>query len=92
MIPALCPGQNGLLGVSLGWVPFLRRLRRVQTRLAIFGASDVAFPLSVQGRHAKVRISELNGWPASPLTDATPTMSPPPAYSSRPELLAKFSL
>jgi hypothetical protein len=92
MIPALCPGQNGLLGVSLGWVPFLRRLRRVQTRLAIFGASDVAFPLSVQGRHAKVRISELNGWPASPLTDATLTMSPPPAYSSRPELLAKFSL
>ncbi len=27
-------------------------------------ARDVAFPLSVQGRHAKGLISELNSWPA----------------------------
>ena len=32
------------------------------------GEDDVAFPLSVQGRHTGTLISELNGWPASPLT------------------------
>ena len=68
------------------------RLRRAQSRLALGGAPGVAFPLSVQGRHAKLMISELNGWPASPLADATPAMSPSPAYGPRPELLAGFSL
>ncbi len=36
----------------------------VRWRLADSDARDVAFPLSGQGRHAKVLISELNSWPA----------------------------
>jgi len=32
------------------------------------GEGDIAFPLSVQGRHTGILISELNGWPASPRT------------------------
>ncbi len=36
--------------------------------------------------------TELNGWPASPRTDATPTSLPPSAYGLRPELLAMSSL
>jgi len=32
------------------------------------GEGDVAFPLSVQGRHTGILISELDGWPASPRT------------------------
>jgi len=32
------------------------------------GEDDIAFPLSVQGRHTGLLISEFNGWPASPRT------------------------
>ena len=32
------------------------------------GKDGVAFPLSVQGRHTGILMSELNGWPASPRT------------------------
>ncbi len=56
------------------------------------GIDDVAFSLSGQDRHTEVLISELDGWPAFPLADATPVMLPSPAYGSRPELLAKLSL
>jgi len=41
---------------------------------------------------AGLRLLSPNGWPASPLPDATPTASPPCAYGSRPELLARSSL
>ena len=40
----------------------------------------------------KLVISELNGWPALPLADATPATLPSPAYGSRPEQLARSSL
>ena len=43
------------------------------------GIDDVAFSLSPQDRHTKVVMSELNGSPAFPLTDATPATSPLPA-------------
>ncbi len=43
------------------------------------GGDDVAFPLSVQGRHTGFLISEFNGWPASPRSHATPGASPLPA-------------
>ena len=43
------------------------------------GKDGVAFPLSVQGRHTGILMSELNGWPASPRTHATPGASPLPA-------------
>ena len=43
------------------------------------GLDGVAFSMSGQDRHTGVMISELNGWPAFPLTDATPALSPPPA-------------
>ena len=56
------------------------------------GALGVAFSVPEQDRHTVLLISELDGWPASPLTDATPAMSPSPAYGSRPELLAGSSL
>ena len=56
------------------------------------GLDDVAFSLSEQDRHSEVMISELNGWRGFPLTDATPATSPSPAYGSRPEQLANFSL
>ena len=56
------------------------------------GSDDIAFSESGQDRHTKVMMSELNGWPAFPLADATPAMLPSPAYGSRPELLAKSSL
>jgi len=58
----------------------------------ISGLDDVAFSMSEQDRHTEVRISELDGWPAFPLTDATPATSPSPAYGSRPERLANSSL
>ena len=61
-------------------------------RLAICGGDDVAFSMSGQDRHAKVKISELNSWPTFPLADATPRMSPSAAYGSRPERLARSSL
>ena len=40
------------------------RLRRVGTRLAFCVADRVAFPVTEPGRHAKMLISELDGWPA----------------------------
>ena len=43
------------------------------------GTDDIAFSLSPQDRHTKVVMSELNGSPAFPLTDATPATSPSPA-------------
>jgi len=49
------------------------------------GVDGVAFSVSGHDRHAKVMISELNGWPAFPLADATPAALPSPAYGSRPE-------
>ncbi|MBL7222092.1 MAG: hypothetical protein ISS69_18430 [Phycisphaerae bacterium] len=58
----------------------------------ISGIDDIAFSMSEQDRHAEVMISELDGWPAFPLTDATPATSPSPAYGSRPERLAGSSL
>ena len=48
------------------------RLRGVVGRLAFIVAPHVAFPLSEQGRHAKVVISELNGWPACAPVNASP--------------------
>jgi len=56
------------------------------------GEPDIAFPFSGQDRHTGFRISELNGWPAPPLADATPATLLPPAYGPRPELLAGHSL
>ncbi len=43
------------------------------------GVDDVAFSRSGQDRHTEVMISELNGWPAFPLADATPATLPSPA-------------
>ena len=40
------------------------RLRRVVQSLACTVTAHVAFPMTLQGRHAKVMISELHGWPA----------------------------
>jgi len=56
------------------------------------GINDIAFSKSGQDRYTEVMISDLDGWPAFPLADATPAMSPSPAYGSRPELLARSSL
>jgi len=56
------------------------------------GLDDIAFSLSAQDRHTQILMSEFNGWPAFPLTDATPATSPPPAYGSGPERLANSSL
>ena len=39
-------------------------------------AHGMAFPLSGQGRRAEVVISELNGWPACALVNASPAMLP----------------
>src|SRR5208337_4688156 len=58
------------------------RLRGVHKRLAIGVAHDVAFPLSEQGRHSGKMISELNGWPACALVNASPAMLPPLAHDS----------
>ena len=52
------------------------RLRGVRERLALGVAHGVAFPLSGQGWHAEVMISELNGWPACALVNASPVMLP----------------
>jgi hypothetical protein len=68
------------------------RLRRVRRFLANIGIAGMAFSQSGLDRHTEVMISELNGWPAFPLADATPAMLPSPAYGSRPEQLAGFSL
>src|SRR5262249_48653887 len=43
---------------------------------------DVAFPLSGQGRHAEVVISELNGWPTGAPGNASPMTLRPSAYDS----------
>jgi len=43
------------------------------------GIDDIAFSMSGQDPRAKVMISELNGSPAFPLTDATPATPPSPA-------------
>ena len=43
------------------------------------GLDDIAFSLSAQDRHGNILMSELNSWPAFPLTDATPATSPSPA-------------
>ena len=58
------------------------RLRGVHQRLAIIVVHDVAFPLSGQGRHAELLISELNGWPACAPVNASPAVLPPPAHDS----------
>ena len=44
-------------------------------RLAIVVAHGVAFPLTIQGRHAERMISELNGWPACALVNASPALA-----------------
>ena len=51
-------------------------------------AVGVAFPLSGQGRHAGVVISELNTWPACAPVNASPAMLPPPAHDSEPGWVA----
>lgn len=51
----------------------------------------VAFPLSGQGRHAGVVISEVNTWPACTPVPATPAMSPSPAQDAGPRWLANPS-
>ena len=53
-----------VLAIGISLHAQVLRLRRVRWRLAGSDALDVAFPLSGQGRHARVVISELNSWPA----------------------------
>jgi hypothetical protein len=48
----------------------------------------VAFPMSGQGRHAGVVISEVNTWPACTPVSATPAMLPSPAQDAGPRRLA----
>ena len=64
------------------------RLRGVEGQLALFAAVHVAFPLSGQGRHAEVVISELHGWPACTLSFASPATSRSPAPDSGPRRFA----
>ena len=52
------------------------------------GIARVAFPLSGQGRHTEVVISELNGWPACTPVNASAGASPPPPHDSGPVWLA----
>jgi hypothetical protein len=59
------------------------RLRGVEKRLASIVALHVAFPLSGQGRHAEVMISELNTRPACASVNASPAVLPPPAHDSK---------
>ena len=47
-------------------------------------ACRVAFPHVVQGRHPKMVISELNGWPALPPVNASRATSRLPAHDSGP--------
>jgi len=49
----------------------------------------VAFPMSGQGRHAGVVISEVNTWPACTPIPATPAMLPSPAQDAGPRRLAR---
>jgi hypothetical protein len=64
-------GVSPLLAFGISTHAQLLGLRRVQQHLANCGAFDVAFPLTGQSRHAKVRIPELKSWPAFPsITDA----------------------
>ncbi len=56
------------------------------------GASGVAFPCKLSGRHAGLGLSELNSWPVCTPVNASPGMLPPPAHDSGPEWLAKPSL
>ena len=76
------PGRVGVSRVSRFPCMEFPRMRRVSDsaastrRLAIGVAHDVAFPLSEQGRHAEKMISELNGWPACALVNASPAMLP----------------
>ena len=56
------------------------------------GEGNVAFSLSVQGRHTGILISELNGWPASPRTRAAPGASPLPARGLWPKSMATVVL
>ena len=68
------------------------RLRRVHERLADDDARGVAFPLSGQGRHTEVMISELNGWPAKPSRRTLrPDTLPRPALRGRPKRMANSS-
>ncbi len=45
----------------------------------------IAFPHVVQGRHSKLVISELNGWPALPPVNASRATSRLPAHDSGPQ-------
>ena len=45
----------------------------------------IAFPHVVQGRHPKLVISELNGWPALPPVNASRASSRLPAHDSGPQ-------
>lgn len=45
------------------------RLRRARRCLALDGSFGMAFSMPEQDRHAVVLISELDGWPTSPLPD-----------------------
>ena len=58
------PWDLQVLAVGMLWHAQVLRLRRVRGRLVRSDTRDVAFPLSGQGRHAKVVISEFNSWPA----------------------------
>jgi len=52
------------------------------------GTARMAFPLSGQGRHAEVMISELNGWPASSPVNASHGTLPSRTHDSGPVWLA----
>jgi hypothetical protein len=64
------------------------RLRSVKGPLALFAALHVAFPLSGQGRHAVVVISELDTWPVCSSVNASPAALRPPAHDSGPKWCA----
>jgi len=48
----------------------------------------LAFPISEQGRHTKVMISELDTWPMSSPVNASPAALRPPAHDSGPRWCA----
>ena len=72
------PGGKGISRVSRFPCKEFLRMHRVfdsaasTDDLRFSVARDVAFPLSGQGRHAEVVISELNGWPACAPANASP--------------------
>src|SRR5262245_20346289 len=63
-------------------------LRGVEGPLAPNAALHVAFPLSRQGRHTEVVISELNTWPVSTPVNASPASLRTQAHDSEPKWCA----